>query len=45
VSNINLSIPNFQHQKNFFCVLNWGIGHATRSIPIIEDLLQKDSPL
>ncbi len=22
-----------------FCVLNWGLGHATRSIPIIEELL------
>lgn len=24
-----------------YCILNWGLGHATRSIPIIQGLLQK----
>lgn len=24
-----------------YCILNWGLGHATRSIPIIRGLLQK----
>lgn len=24
-----------------FCVLNWGLGHATRSIPIIRELVEK----
>jgi predicted glycosyltransferase len=45
VSNINLSIPNIQHQKIFFCVLNWGIGHATRSIPIIDFLLKNENEI
>lgn len=40
-----LTIPNIQHQKIFFCILNWGIGHATRSIPIIENLLQKENEI
>lgn len=26
-------------KKILFCVLNWGLGHATRSIPLIESLL------
>lgn len=25
-----------------YCVLDWGLGHATRSIPIIEDLIQQN---
>lgn len=28
-------------RKVLFCVLNWGIGHATRSIPIIKTLLNE----
>lgn len=31
-----------EDKKNIlFCVLNWGIGHATRSIPLIEKELEK----
>jgi uncharacterized protein (TIGR00661 family) len=45
LSNINLSIPKIKNQKIFFCVLNWGIGHATRSIPIIDILLKNDNEL
>jgi hypothetical protein len=33
------------HQKILFCVLNWGLGHASRSIPIIEALLQKGNEI
>jgi uncharacterized protein (TIGR00661 family) len=28
--------------KVLFCVLNWGLGHATRSVPIIRLLLEKN---
>ena len=28
--------------KVLFGVLNWGLGHATRSIPVIDRLLQED---
>ncbi|MFM7016437.1 MAG: glycosyltransferase, partial [Bacteroidota bacterium] len=28
-----------QQKRIFFTVLDWGLGHATRSIPIIEALL------
>lgn len=45
MSNLNLSIPNIRGQKIFFCILNWGIGHATRSIPIIEFLLKNDNEI
>ncbi|MCC5915926.1 MAG: glycosyltransferase [Cryomorphaceae bacterium] len=29
------------NQKVLFCVLNWGLGHATRSTPIIRSMLAK----
>jgi UDP-N-acetylglucosamine transferase subunit ALG13 len=29
------------HKKILYCVLDWGLGHATRSIPIIRSLLDK----
>ncbi|MCH8546275.1 MAG: glycosyltransferase [Cryomorphaceae bacterium] len=32
-------------KKILFCVLNWGLGHATRSIPIIERLLDEGHQL
>lgn len=28
-----------------FCVLNWGLGHATRSVPIIQKLLQLNTKI
>lgn len=28
-----------------FCVLNWGLGHATRSLPVMEYLLEKGHQL
>lgn len=31
------------HSKIIFAVLNWGLGHATRSIPVIEKLLAKNN--
>jgi len=35
---------NGLHSKNIlYSVLDWGLGHATRSIPIVEDLLAKDN--
>lgn len=34
---IGLKLPVFNHQVIFYCVLNWGVGHATRSIPIIRN--------
>ena len=30
-------------KRILYCVLNWGIGHATRSSPLISDLLEKGS--
>ncbi len=30
------------HKRILYCVLDWGLGHATRSIPIIRTLLDKD---
>jgi uncharacterized protein (TIGR00661 family) len=31
---------NFQHKKVLVAPLDWGLGHATRCIPIIQQLLQ-----
>lgn len=30
-----------KRKKALFCILNWGLGHATRSIPIINELEQQ----
>ena len=38
LSSKEIAVPEFQDKKILFCVLNWGIGHATRSIPIIRRL-------
>ena len=35
----------FHRQKILYCVLNWGLGHATRSIPIIEALIQRSNQI
>ncbi|MFN8319487.1 MAG: glycosyltransferase family protein [Saprospiraceae bacterium] len=32
-------------KKILYCVLNWGLGHATRSIPIIEALIQRSNQI
>lgn len=32
-------------KKILFCVLNWGLGHATRSIPVIEKLIDEGHQL
>ena len=29
-------------KRILYCVLDWGLGHATRSIPIIQSLLRRD---
>ena len=31
-------MPESPNQKILYCVLNWGLGHASRSIPIIQKL-------
>ena len=31
---------NHSHPRILYCVLNWGLGHATRSIPVIRSLLE-----
>jgi predicted glycosyltransferase len=36
---IGLQLPSFSDKVIFYSVLNWGIGHATRSIPIINHYL------
>jgi len=36
---IGLKLPLFENQVIFYSVLNWGVGHATRSIPIIKHYL------
>lgn len=33
------------HQKILIAPLNWGLGHATRCIPIIKQLLQQDNAI
>ena len=42
---VGLQLPVIENIKLFFCVLNWGIGHATRSIPIIEKLLKSNNEI
>ena len=34
----SFDIGLFKNKKIIFTVLNWGIGHATRSIPLIHQL-------
>ena len=35
-----------ENNKNIlYCILDWGLGHATRSIPIIEDLISKGNTI
>ncbi|MFM2047904.1 MAG: hypothetical protein RI955_450, partial [Bacteroidota bacterium] len=34
---------NFQHKKVLVAPLDWGLGHATRCIPIIHQLLQNQN--
>ncbi len=36
-------IINFQHKKVLVAPLDWGLGHATRCIPIIYELLQNQN--
>lgn len=36
---IGLLLPDIDNKTIFYCVLNWGIGHATRSVPIIQHLI------
>ncbi len=43
--NLGLQLPPIENKTIFFCVLNWGIGHATRSIPIIKELLIQENKL
>ncbi len=33
----------FQNKRILFAILNWGLGHATRSIPLIKKLLQESN--
>ena len=39
MSLLDLSLSNCRNQKVLFTVLNWGLGHAARSVPIIQQLL------
>ena len=36
-----MSNSQVQSTRILFCVLNWGLGHATRSIPIIQALISR----
>jgi UDP-N-acetylglucosamine:LPS N-acetylglucosamine transferase len=38
---IGLKLPALENKTIFYCVLNWGVGHATRSIPIIKNYLDQ----
>jgi uncharacterized protein (TIGR00661 family) len=42
---LGLRLPTIQNQTIFFAVLNWGLGHATRSIQIIDDLMQNGNEI
>lgn len=33
----------FENKRILICPLNWGLGHATRDIPIIRDLIAKNN--
>lgn len=34
---------NLKHRKILFCALNWGLGHASRSIPVIDQLIDNQN--
>jgi len=36
-------IDQIQHQKVLICPLNWGLGHATRCVPIIRELIKNNN--
>lgn len=36
-----ITLPDIRDRVVFYCILNWGLGHVTRSIPIIRDLIAK----
>lgn len=36
-------LSTIRNKKIIFFILNWGLGHATRSIPIIEDLINNNN--
>lgn len=40
---IGLNLPDISNKTIFYCVLNWGVGHATRSVPIIKSLLARNN--
>ena len=37
-----ITILQAMRKRILYCVLDWGLGHATRSIPIIQSLLRRD---
>ena len=39
------SAKDFKDKTILFCVLNWGLGHATRSTRIIQDLIVSDNDI
>ncbi len=39
------SVKDFKNKTILFCVLNWGLGHATRSTRIIQDLIDSDNKI
>ena len=39
------SAKDFKDKTILFCVLNWGLGHATRSARIIQDLIVSDNEI
>jgi UDP-N-acetylglucosamine:LPS N-acetylglucosamine transferase len=42
---IGLQLPIIEKQTIFYCVLNWGVGHATRSVPIIKNYIDQGNTL
>jgi len=40
-----VNLPSIHDKTILFTVLNWGLGHATRSIPIIRQLLESGNTL
>ena len=40
-SNFQFSIFNFQLSRVLVAPLNWGLGHATRCVPIIKELIEQ----
>jgi UDP-N-acetylglucosamine transferase subunit ALG13 len=40
-----MQIKEIQHKNIYYAVLNWGLGHATRSAPLLKQLMRQGNTL